>query len=487
MVRGQYSASGGVAFPQLNSGVGQTPVFAPPVRQDYQQAPPLTTTVQQPIAPNSSAQVAPPMLPAPPAIPYGNPAVPQPQYAQPQYAQPQYAQPQYAPPGYPALGVLPPSRPLFSDDPSVDNLLGTPPDEEPLYLPLNPQLAETQTGRIMFSAGVNSEAGLIGSIVIDEQNFDWTRFPRGWEDVRNATAFRGAGQRFRIEAVPGTEVQKYTVNFQEPYLLDTSVGLGLSAYYYDRRYREWDEQRVGGRVSGTYQFSPDLTGVAAFRGANIKVFDPIANIPELNEVLGSNALYGFELRLIHDTRDSAFLPTEGHLFEIGAEQVIGSFQYPRADISYRQYFLLNQRPDGSGRHVLNVGGKVAYSGSDTPIYEHYFAGGFTTIRGFDFREASPRNMGVIVGGEFMALASAEYMFPITADDSLRGVVFVDTGTVEPTIDNWTDKYRVAPGFGLRITIPAMGPAPIALDLAFPISREDADDVQSFSFFVGFLR
>jgi outer membrane protein assembly factor BamA len=33
----------------------------------------------------------------------------------------------------------------------------------------------------------------------------------------------------------------------------------------------------------------------------------------------------------------------------------------------------------------------------------------------------------------------------------------------------------------------MGPAPIALDLAFPISREDADDVQSFSFFVGFLR
>ncbi len=527
VVRGQYSASGGVAIPQLNTGMGQTPAFAPAVHPDYRQAVPLaptTTTVQQPVPTVSPSlpgtpPAAAPALPAPP-VQYGIPATPAPQYGSPApqygspapqygspapqygspapqygspapatvpYAGPALAPPPYGPPGYMAPNILPATRPLYSDDPSLNNLLGTKPDDEPLYLPLNPQLAETQTGRIMFSAGINSEAGLIGSVVIDEQNFDWTRFPRGWEDIRNATAFRGAGQRFRIEAVPGTELQKYTVNFQEPYLLDTPIGLGLSGYYYDRRYREWDEQRVGGRVSTSYQFTPDLTGVAAFRGAEVKVFDIVAGIPELTEVLGSNALYGFELRLIHDTRDNTFLPTEGHLFEIGAEQVVGSFEYPRAEVNYRQYFMLHQRPDGSGRHVLNVGGKVAYSGEDTPVYEHYFAGGFTTIRGFDFREASPRNQGIFVGGEFMMLASAEYMFPITADDALRGVVFVDSGTVEPTIDNWTDDYRVAPGFGLRITIPAMGPAPIALDLAFPIMREQGDGIQNFSFFVGFLR
>jgi outer membrane protein insertion porin family len=44
------------------------------------------------------------------------------------------------------------------------------------------------------------------------------------------------------------------------------------------------------------------------------------------------------------------------------------------------------------------------------------------------------------------------------------VVFCDTGTVEPSINQWNDKYRVAPGFGLRIVVPAMGPAPIALNL-----------------------
>jgi len=67
------------------------------------------------------------------------------------------------------------------------------------------------------------------------------------------------------------------------------------------------------------------------------------------------------------------------------------------------------------------------------------------------------------------------------------VIFCDTGTVEPTISDWNQTYRVAPGFGLRISIPAMGPAPIALDFAFPVSEEPGDEEEVFSFFVGFGR
>ena len=44
-----------------------------------------------------------------------------------------------------------------------------------------------------------------------------------------------------------------------------------------------------------------------------------------------------------------------------------------------------------------------------------------------------------------------------------------------------------PGFGLRITLPAMGPAPIALDFAFPVVYAPYDSKQLFSFFVGFAR
>ena len=45
----------------------------------------------------------------------------------------------------------------------------------------------------------------------------------------------------------------------------------------------------------------------------------------------------------------------------------------------------------------------------------------------------------------------------------------------------------APGVGLRITLPAMGPAPIALDFAVPVAYAPYDSKQLFSFFVGFAR
>jgi outer membrane protein insertion porin family len=206
-------------------------------------------------------------------------------------------------------------------------------------------------------------------------------------------------------------------------------------------------------------------------------------------VLGSNTLHGLSVRLTHDTRDNQFLATEGYLLDMGFEQVLGSFQYPRGDVDLRKYFLIRQHPDGSGRHVLSLGGRMAITGDDTPIYEHYFLGGFTTLRGFSFREASPRdpNYHVVVGGKFSVMATAEYMVPITADDMLRGVVFCDSGVAQPSINDWSDRYRAAVGFGLRITIPAMGPAPIALDFAFPVSKEKFDQTQVFSFFIGFLR
>ncbi len=392
-------------------------------------------------------------------------------------------------------GLSPGSLPL-GPNPDVGNAIPPNPrwDDTPRDLPLTSIVEDTETGRLMFSVGVNSESGLIGSVVIDEQNFDWTRFPRSWEEIRNRTAWRGAGQRFRIEATPGTQVQKYAVSFQEPYLLDSQVSLSLSGFFYDRIYDDWTEERLGGRIAGGYQFTHDLSGTFAYRGSKVTVYNPsTSGVPALDNALGTSALHGFQVGLTHDTRDSPFLATEGHLFEATFEQVIGTYQYPRAEIEMRQYFMLRQHPDGSGRHVLSLGGRAGITGDETPIYDNFFAGGFSTLRGFRYRGASPveysssTGLGVTVGGHFQLLASVEYMFPITADDTLRGVVFVDTGTVEPSISNWSDRYRVAPGFGVRITIPAMGPAPIALDLAFPVSHQGSDEMEAFSFWIGFLR
>jgi outer membrane protein insertion porin family len=367
------------------------------------------------------------------------------------------------------------------------SIFGAPSDEELTRpLPLDVIARETETGRLMIGAGVNSDAGLFGQFVIDERNFSIRRWPRSWEEIRSGRAWRGDGQQFRLEATPGTEYHRYMISFREPYLFDTEIGLLLSGFYYSRNYYEWDEERLGGRVGLIYQFSHDLSGTLSMRAENVKVSDLISEVdPELTSVRGDNALYGFEAKLAHDTRDSSFLPTQGHLIEFAVEQVVGTWSYPRAEVELRRYFTMHQRPDGSGRHVLTVGGKLQVSGSDTPVYERYYYGGFSTIRGFDYRGVSPiDDYGVRVGGKVGVLASLEYMFPITADDMLRGVVFCDTGASQPSTGDWRDAYRVAPGFGLRITIPAMGPAPIALDLAFPVSHEHGDDINNFSFFIG---
>ncbi|MFM7108937.1 MAG: POTRA domain-containing protein [Planctomycetaceae bacterium] len=407
-------------------------------------------------------------------------------------------QPAVAPGGaFPAQAVsqMDPNQPGAFQQPTLPDFGGQPlqvyPGSDP-YVIVDVDAEETQTGRLMIGAGVNSNAGLVGNVVIDEQNFDILRLPRSWEDIKNGTAFRGAGQRFRLEANPGTQLQRYSATFQEPYLFDTRIGLSLSASYYTRYFYDWAEARTGGRVGLGYQFvfAPNLSINGGFRGESVDVYNPRILAPDIVRMLGTNSVYGFSGGLIHDTRDSPFLPTQGHLLTMEFEQVVGTFVYPRGIVEGRQYFLLRERPDGSGRHTLAVGSLFGVSGPNTPAYDNFFAGGYNTIRGFSFRGASPKQAGptgalATVGGPFEWLSTVEYMFPITADDTLRGVVFTDFGTVESNVS--INNFRVAPGAGLRITLPAMGPAPIALDFAFPIVYAPTDNLQMFSFFVGFAR
>lgn len=360
------------------------------------------------------------------------------------------------------------------------------PDQTPGWIDLYPEVSETQTGRIMFGVGFNSDAGLLGNFVIDEQNFDIMRPPTSFRDVLNGTAWRGAGQQFRLEAVPGNQLSRYTISWRDPYFLDTNYSLGLSGFYFQRNYKDWDETRGGGRISVGQQFTPFLSGNVAVRLENVEVYNPHVPTPQiLQEALGNNLLSTVRLSMAHDTRDSTFLATEGHYLEAAYEQGFGDFSYPRVDLEGRQYYTLRERADGMGKHILTVRGQMSYTGDDTPIFERLFAGGYQTFRGFQFRGVTPEEMGTGIGGQWLALGSVEYMFPLLANEMLRGVVFSDFGTVENDVS--FKEFRATLGTGVRITIPALGPAPLALDFAFPLAKEDFDDTRVFSFSAGFMR
>jgi outer membrane protein insertion porin family len=268
--------------------------------------------------------------------------------------------------------------------------------------------------------------------------------------------------------------------------MNTNNSVGVSAFYFQRYYLDWDEDRVGGRINAGRQLSQQWSVNAALRLEGVRVSDVYVPTPQiLREAEGDNFLSTIRLSAVHDTRDMPFMPGEGHRVEFGYEQAFGEYVYPRFDVDARQYYTLYQRPDGGGRQILTVGGQAGWTGNDTPIFERYFAGGFQSFRGFAFRGVSPEQLGCYIGGQFQAIGTVEYSIPLMANDMIRLVTFSDFGTVDDGIT--FGAFRASVGAGFRIQLPMMGPVPLAFDFGVPVVRQQTDITQVFSFYVGLTR
>jgi outer membrane protein insertion porin family len=361
------------------------------------------------------------------------------------------------------------------------------PESESVFKDLLVEVQETNTGSLIFGVGVNSNSGLTGSIVLNERNFDLFRPPLTIDDLFNGVAWRGAGQEFRVEAMPGTQLSRYMATFREPFLFDTPYSLTNSAYYYTRIYNEYYEQREGARMTLGRQFTRFWNVSLGGRIENIAVNNVPTGAPiDYQSVEGNNFLFGLRGSVALDTRDSFLRATRGGQLELSYEECLGEFTFPLINLVANKYWTTFQRADGSGRQVLVYHGQAGWAGTNTPVYERFFAGGFTTIRGFQFRGVGPDINGFKVGGDFLLLNSLEYQVPVKANDSIYLVGFVDSGTVGARISD-INPYRVAAGFGIRFVVPMMGPVPIALDFGFPIVKGPNDVTQVFNFWMGFSR
>ena len=65
------------------------------------------------------------------------------------------------------------------------------------------------------------------------------------------------------------------------------------------------------------------------------------------------------------------------------------------------------------------------------------------------------------------------------------VTFTDFGTVDSTVT--LNAFRLTAGAGVRLTVPMMGPVPIAIDFAVPVMRQPFDQTQVISFSTSLLR
>jgi len=349
---------------------------------------------------------------------------------------------------------------------------------------------EASTTTIMFGVGVTSNSGLVGSVSLEQRNFDLFDWPRTAKEFFSGQSFRGAGQTMRVILEPGTELTRGRLEFREPFLFDRELGFGLGVYAFQRNREEYDERRIGFTTSIDKRwqegFLKGWAGELALRFENINISGAdIFSAEDIRDADGSTFLTSVKGTLVRDKTDSRFLPSEGDRLKLSLEQagaLGGDESFTKLIGTYNRYWTL--RTDTFGRkHIFQVGAKVGHIFGDAPVFERFFGGGIGSVRGFEFRGISPRD-GIRddrVGGDFEALANAQYSFPLVGK-TVRGVTFLDMGTVEEDFE--ISHWRASVGFGLRIYIKFFGPIPLSFDLSAPISSDSDDDTQVFNFSFG---
>ncbi|MFG0306720.1 MAG: outer membrane protein assembly factor BamA [Phycisphaerales bacterium JB040] len=367
-----------------------------------------------------------------------------------------------------------------------------PPDpDEPDVRDVLIEIKETNTGELNIGGAISSDSGVVGRLGFVQRNFDIRDPPDSFGDFFSGKAFRGGGQTFRIEALPGNQVQTFNIALTDPALNDTDYSGSANIFYRNRNFDEFDERRWGARLSLGRRFGTRWNGAANVRIETINLGDLQPDRPtDIFAVADENLLTSLDLTLTRTTLDRFVFPTEGTRTQLSVSQVGvlgGDFDYTKLAAEGTTYFAL--REDIYGRATtIKFEGMVGWSpqGQDeVPTYERFYLGG-QSFRGLDFRTVSPKGIrndnGLPsddpVGGTWLFFAGAEITQPLF-EEILSGAVFIDSGTV--TEDPGFDDYRVTAGFGLRVVVPALSPAPLAFDFGWPIIKEDSDETRVFSF------
>lgn len=343
-------------------------------------------------------------------------------------------------------------------------------------------VTEKPTGSVNFGAGFSSVDSLVGFVDVTQTNFDIS----DWKD------FRGAGQRFNMNLRYGLRTSSFNTSWTEPWFLGQKLALTVSLFYQNLFYlsNRYDQINVGASVGlrkpiGQHAF---IEGTYTLQQTTIDV-DMGANEDStkiLRDEDGEFLISKFELNYVHDTRDSVFITRKGHKFEAGvmASGLGGDVEVYGTNLGGQQFFNLPGDTilsfEGMARWVDNWGG------DRVPIFERQFLGGAYNLRGFDFREAGPKDsVGEPVGGSVSLFGSMEVSFPII--EKVRGAFFWDVGMIQSDIEAVSgtasgirnggpiigdgEVYSNV-GIGVRLFLPV---GPIRLDLGVPVIKPAEDN------------
>jgi outer membrane protein insertion porin family len=353
----------------------------------------------------------------------------------------------------------------------------TPTGDSPGVRDAQVSIAEGQTGMVMLGAGVGTDSGVVGQLVFEQRNFDIGAWPSSFGDFVSGKAFKGAGQIFRMSFEPGTEYNRFSVSFTEPYLNDKPISMTIGASRYTRGLESYDEIRTRGTIGFEKRYKEGWRAGVGFRAETISVENVDVNAPkEISKWAGDNMLYGIRPSFGYDTTDDRFYPTKGFFFNAGYEQVFGDAAFGTFDATFRWYKTVAE-DFFERKTVLATKIQAGLTSSNAPMFEKFYAGGTGSMRGFEFRGVSKRagEDETPVGSDWLFLANAELAMPLNSD-VFSALFFVDSGAIQ------TGPYRVSVGTGLQIMVPQiLGPVPMRFEFATPLQKSEQDEVRVFSF------
>lgn len=351
----------------------------------------------------------------------------------------------------------------FFEKVSVEQVPGSSPDKTIVKT----SVQEKSTGSISLGAGFSTSAGVIGDVVLRERNL------------------LGRGQDLKLGTRLGQRGSQIDLSFTEPYFLEREVAAGFDLFRVTRDLQDISNhstKMVGGAVRSGYPITERLRQSWRYglRNQEITEVDPAASIFIKNET-GSRWVSEVGHGLTYDRRDSTVDPTTGYVVRLANDiaGLGGDTRYLRNKLSGSKFFPVGDE------YVLSfsaTGAQIIGLGQDVKLLDRYYVGG-DNLRGFATGGIGPRDRNTkdALGGEWMYLGSAEFIFPVglPAEFGVKGKLFTDIGSagkLEPTSDivDDTGSVRVSFGAGFSWQSPI---GPVGVDFGVPVLKESFDKTE----------
>ncbi len=292
---------------------------------------------------------------------------------------------------------------------------------------------------------------------------------------------------------PSSGETGFEVSYTEPWVLGQRAPTTFRTFIERERLREPDIPltRFGGDIAVYKKYSEEFS-TRLSQGITITQVDTSKISPEVVKSLklSESRQRSINLLLINDKRKNIFFPTNGSLLSFDVKYaggfLGGNSNLYRAELAWSRYqpFLLNKSWTLSTRiksGIIRSFGETNGETEEIPIFDWFFLGGATSVRGYNDQKLRDFNESQTVTEIYELTTNIELRIPLFW--RFGGEVFLDGGNL------WGELGKVSParmryssGAGIYFMTP-MGPA--RLEYGYKLNRSE-DDTSPSRLHFGFL-